>query len=239
MFHQNQIDPFSHLDVSVSQYPVNMTLPNNGQGHVDEFELVFLVRHGETEWNRQRRRQGQLDSALTIEGLAGARRLGIFVGSLPVDSVFTSPLGRAATTASFAATQLGMSVTIVEDLAELHNGKMAGLTSSEIDQRFPGEMIRRSYSKYEWRFPGGESYADGDRRASAALLQIARYGVQRPLIVSHEMIGRMLLRNLLQLDVADALTWRHPHDVVYQVDIANRAVTPVGSSNSGPTLRTP
>ena len=159
---------------------------NYWQGQVDEFELVFLVRHGETEWNRQRRRQGQLDSALTVEGLAGARRLGTVVASLPADSVFSSPLGRAATTASFGAAQLGLSVTVVEDLAEIHHGKMAGLTSSEIDQRFPGEMTRRSYSKYEWRFPGGESYADADRRASAALLQIARHGVQRPLVVSHE-----------------------------------------------------
>jgi broad specificity phosphatase PhoE len=212
---------------------------NYWQGQVDEFELVFLVRHGETEWNRQRRRQGQLDSALTVEGLAGARRLGTVVASLPADSVFSSPLGRAATTASFGAAQLGLSVTVVEDLAEIHHGEMAGLTSSEIDQRFPGEMTRRADNKYEWRFPGGESYADADRRANAALLQIASHGVQRPLIVSHEMIGRMLLRNLLQLDVADALTWKHPHDLVYQVDIANRAVTPVGSSNRGPTLRAP
>lgn len=172
---------------------------------VDDLELVFLVRHGETEWNRRRRRQGQLDSPLTAEGLAGARRLGALAACLPADSVCSSPLGRAATTASFSAAELGMPVTFVEDLAEIDHGEMAGLTSTEIEQRFPGEMTRLSHGKYEWRFPGGESYADADHRAKAALLQIAHLGVQRPLIVSHEMIARMLLRSLLHLDVADAL----------------------------------
>jgi broad specificity phosphatase PhoE len=212
---------------------------NDWRERVDAFALVFLVRHGETEWNRQRRRQGRLDSALSKEGLAGAQRIGACVVNLPVDGVFSSPLGRAATTARISAAQLGMSETIVEDLAEIHHGEMAGLTSSEIDQRFPGEMTRRSKEKYEWRFPGGESYADADRRASAALSQIASLGARRPLIVSHEMIGRMLLRNLLRLDVADALTWKHPHDVVYQVDIANRSVTQVDPSNSAPTVGPP
>ena len=212
---------------------------NDSQGWVDEFELVFLARHGETEWNRQRRRQGQLDSPLTSGGLAQARRLGIVVADLPVDGVFSSPLGRAATTAGLVATELGIAVTIVEDLAEIHHGEMAGLTTSEIDRRFPGEMRRRAYSKYEWRFPDGESYADADLRARAALSHIASHGARRPLVVSHEMIGRMLLRNLLQLDTADALTWNHPHDVIYRVDVRNRMVTLVASSTGGSTLNAP
>jgi probable phosphoglycerate mutase len=142
-------------------------------------------------------------------------------------------------TAALGAARLGMSVTIVDDLAEIHHGEMAGLTTSEIDRRFPGAMRQRADNKYEWHFPGGESYADVDRRASAALSQIASYGARRPLIVSHEMIGRMLLRNLLRLDIADALTWNHPHDVIYRVDIANRTVTSVASSTGGPTLNAP
>jgi broad specificity phosphatase PhoE len=211
---------------------------NDGQGQLDEFELVFLARHAQTEWNRQRRRQGQLDSPLTAEGRAEARELAKVVTELPVDGVFSSPLGRAATTATLMAEQTGMSVTIVEDLAEIHHGKMAGLTTLEIDRQFPGQMRRRADNKYEWCFPGGESYAHVDRRASAALSQIASHGARRPLLISHEMIGRMLLRNLLQLETAEALTWDHPHDVIYRVDMANRTVTSVATSADGPTLDT-
>ena len=63
-------------------------------------EQVFLARPGETGWNRIRRRQGQLNSPLTAEGLAGAHRIAALVATLPIDSVLSSPLGRASETAS-------------------------------------------------------------------------------------------------------------------------------------------
>lgn len=54
-------------------------------------------------------------------------------------------------------------------------------------------MSGRQQDKYHWRFPGGESYADADHRAARALGQIAGQRVRRALIVSHEMIGRLLM----------------------------------------------
>ena len=191
------------------------------------FDVVFVARHGETEWNRLGRRHGQLDSPLTEAGLLQARQVAAVVAGLPVDGVFSSPLGRATATAGLCAETLGMSVTIVEELAEVNHGQMAGLTSSEIERDFPGEMARRAADKYEWCFPGGESYAEVDRRAAVALWRIARHGVLRPLLVSHEMIGRMLLRNLLQVDPEVALTWNHQHDVIYRVDVASRVLSRV------------
>jgi probable phosphoglycerate mutase len=101
---------------------------------------------------------------------------------------------------------------------------MAGLTAAEIEQALPGDMARRAANRYEWRFPGGESYADADRRAAIGLGRVAAAGGRRPLIVSHEMIGRMLLRNLIGADPATALTWHHPHGLIYRVDVANRTV---------------
>ena len=191
------------------------------------FELVFVARHGEIEWNRLGRRQGQLDSPLTEDGLAQARQVAAVVSGLPVDGVFSSPLGRATATAGPCAEKLGMPVTIIEELAEVNHGQMAGLTSSEIERDFPGEMARRAADKYGWCFPGGESYAEVDRRAAVALYRVATYGVLRPLLVSHEMIGRMLLRNLLEVDPEVALTWSHPHDVIYRVDVADRILSRV------------
>jgi broad specificity phosphatase PhoE len=141
-----------------------------------------------------------------------------------VDGVFASPLGRAVSTARRCAEPLGLSVLVVDELAEVDHGEMAGLTSAEIQRAFPGEMDRRAARKYEWRFPGGESYADADGRAVVALQRIATTVARRPLIVSHEMIGRMLLRRLLGADPATALSWRHPHDIVFEVDPVNRTV---------------
>jgi len=127
-------------------------------------------------------------------------------------------------TARACAEVLGYSVVVIDELAEVHHGEMAGLTSAEIERAFPGAMARRAADRYEWCFPGGESYADADRRAAVALGRVAATGGRRPLIVSHEMIGRMLLSTLLGADPATALTWSHPHGVIYQVDVANRTV---------------
>jgi probable phosphoglycerate mutase len=181
-------------------------------------ERVLLARHGQTEWNLVGRRQGQLDSPLTERGVEQARLAAAALRGHAVDTVFTSPLGRAVTTAEIFARALGAAIVVVDDLAEVHHGRFAGLTDGEIERRYLREWGCRARNKYHWRFPGGESYADADRRAAAALALIGRHPADRPLIVSHEMIGRMLLHHLLDLAPRDALSRRHPHDVVYEVD---------------------
>lgn len=143
---------------------------------------------------------------------------------LPVDGVFSSPLGRALASAEVHAAALGLKVVVVEDLAEINHGAMAGLRAEEVEVAFPGALSLRSADKYRWRFPDGESYADGDVRAASALRVIAAAGTARPLLVSHEMIGRMLLRHLLDVPVAEALAYGHPHDVIFRVDVATKTL---------------
>jgi broad specificity phosphatase PhoE len=178
---------------------------------------VLLARHGQTEWNVLGRRQGQLDSPLTAAGVAHAHRHAHTLASTDIDAIFTSPLGRARTTAQIIAETAGLPLTVLDDLSEVHHGSFAGLTNADIASQHPDAARERSQDKYHWRFPKGESYADADRRAAAALRAIAG-AAQRPLIVSHEMIGRMLLRNLLSEEPADALRRNQPHDVIYVVD---------------------
>lgn len=171
--------------------------------------VVYLARHGQTEWNVAGRRQGRLDSPLTPLGLKQARRNAEL---LDVDAVFTSPLGRARRTAEILAR--GLPIQILDDLAELDHGLWSGLTSAEIDAQWPGAREERARDKYTFRFPEGESYADAEVRAGRALAVVRASGAERALVVSHEMVGRMLLR---QLGVADALSLRQPSDVVYRV----------------------
>jgi probable phosphoglycerate mutase len=115
-------------------------------------------------------------------------------------------------------------VVTVDELAEIHHGAVAGLTGEQTETAFPGEMARRAADKYRWRFPDGESYADGDVRAAAALRLVGGSGATRPLLVSHEMIGRMLLRNLLDLTPDEALTYGHPHGMIYRIDVAAKTL---------------
>jgi len=182
---------------------------------IGNWDRVLIARHGQTEWNVVGRRQGQQDSPLTALGIEQARRhAGAVAGA---DRVFTSPQGRATATARLIAEALELSVVVVDELAEIHHGEFAGLTDLEIEARFPGEWWDRTGDKYEWRFPGGESYADADPRALRALEKVATDPARRPLIVTHEMLSRLLLRHLLGLTPQEALARRHPHDVVFAV----------------------
>jgi broad specificity phosphatase PhoE len=183
------------------------------------WEAVFLARHAQTEWNVLRRRQGRLDSPLTRAGVEQTRRHAAALKPMAIDAIFTSPLGRTRETARILGDTLALEPVVVDDLAELDHGTFSGLTSAEIDARFPGERERRAAGKYEYRFPGGESYADADLRVARALGAI---GGRRPLVVAHEMVGRLLQRHLLGLDPAAALARDHPHDVLYAIDPAAR-----------------
>ena len=179
------------------------------------FEAVYLARHGQTEWNVAGRRQGQLDSPLTPNGLLQARRNAALLSSHQIDAVFASPLGRARQTAEILAKALP--VQVLDDLAEVAHGEWSGLTSAEIDAAWPGQRAIRERDKYSFRFPGGESYADADVRVGRALAAMVRSGSLRPLVVSHEMVGRMLVKQLAGLTADEALRRDHPSDVVYRV----------------------
>jgi len=179
---------------------------------------VFLARHGQTEWNAQRLRQGQLDSPLTSDGVMQAQSFAALLRNQAIDAVFSSPLGRARSTAHIIAGHIRVPLVVIDELAEVHHGQFAGLSNEEINTRYPGELDRRARDMYHWAFPGGESYADADLRARRALALIAAHQAGRPLIVSHEMIGKMLQRHLLRLTPDEALTIKHPNDVVYAID---------------------
>jgi len=179
----------------------------------------FLCRHGQTEWNTAGRRQGQLDSPLTNLGRGQAGTIASSALELGVDAIFCSPLGRATQTASIISNHLETSVVVIDELAELHHGSYAGMTDQEIERRFPGQLEQRERDKYLWCFPGGESYADADVRATRALGVVAESGSARPLIVSHAMITRVLLRNLLGLEPGDALAENLAHGVVRSVTV--------------------
>jgi probable phosphoglycerate mutase len=189
------------------------------------FENVFIVRHGQTEWNIEGRRQGQLDSPLTDIGRGAAQRAGTILSGLDADALFSSPLGRAWQTAQIIDDVLGLGVQSEAGLQEIDHGELAGRTNHEIEESNPGLLEERRSRLYDWRFPDGESYSDGDRRAAAVLRRIETVPARRPVLVTHEMIARMLLRNLLRLNPEDALGRSFAQGAVYQVALSDSTLT--------------
>ena len=179
---------------------------------------AYLARHGQTTWSVEGRLQGQLDSPLTADGIAQAQAAAERLVGSGIGTVCSSPLGRAMATAVIIAERLDARVIEVADLAEIDHGDMAGMTWVEIEEAFPGARADRAENRYGWAFPGGESYAQARLRARRALSECGWAADGPPLLVSHEMIGRMLRAELRGLDAATALSLRHPHGLVFEID---------------------
>jgi uncharacterized phosphatase len=99
---------------------------------------LYLVRHGETEWNRQRRIQGLTDIPLNDTGREQARLTGSLLTRRPITRVVASPLSRARETAAIIASQLGLGDPELRDaFVERNYGAAEGLDFHEIDVRYP------------------------------------------------------------------------------------------------------
>jgi broad specificity phosphatase PhoE len=97
---------------------------------------LLLVRHGETDWNRQLRIQGSSDTELNETGREQARRLARELDGTRLDAVWSSDLRRARETAAIVAEPRGLEVRLDPDLRERSFGSWEGLTRAEIDERF-------------------------------------------------------------------------------------------------------
>ena len=139
---------------------------------------ILLARHGETDWNRDRRVQGHTDVPLNANGIAQARALAEELATEPLIAVFSSDLARASDTAAAVAGRHGLPVTIDPDLREKNFGSWEGLTDTEIGERFP-DAKRRFWGD-------GETTEAVAERAVAAVARI-RSGHPEGLllIVSH------------------------------------------------------
>ncbi len=187
-------------------------------------ERAYLVRHGQTVWNAQHRLQGRQDSPLTPDGIRQACTMAEVLQGRGITTVCSSPLGRALRTAVIIADGIGAELVEIPELIEVDQGAMTGLTWAEIDEQFPGARAERAENRYGWAFPGGESYAQARARAREALTASGWASDGPPVLVSHEMIGRMLRAELRSLSHLDALALRHPPGVVLQVDSTGERV---------------
>jgi broad specificity phosphatase PhoE len=126
--------------------------------------VVYLARHGETEWSRSGQHTGLTDLPLTARGERNARRLGERLAGLVFENVLTSPLKRARTTCELAG--FGPSATVDADLVEWNYGDYEGLTSPQIHATRPDWQLFRDGC------PGGESVAQVQQRADRIVTKL-------------------------------------------------------------------
>lgn len=166
---------------------------------------LYLVRHGETEWNRAGRWQGQSDVALSPLGWAQAHAVGQRLAAEPLAAVYTSDLLRARDTAQAIAEVLDRPVPVRADrrLREVDVGHVSGLTRAEVAEAFPDFWAAMRADPFRTPFPGGESYQDLQERAVAAVREIAAsHPGEVVAVVTHGGVVRSLVAWLLGLDPA-------------------------------------
>jgi broad specificity phosphatase PhoE len=178
--------------------------------------MIYLVRHGQTEFNRERRIQGHVDSPLTTLGLRQAEAVGHLLRDLIRDPagwrIVSSPLGRARSTAEIISARLGgLPVELDDRLKEISWGAYDGRLRSELEAEHP-----ETFGRTGWAFDAGsgETYEDVAARVGAWLAELPREPQRKVIAVSHGVSGRVL-RGLY----ADL-----PRDLAGQQDVPQDAV---------------
>jgi len=187
-----------------------------------EANVIYLVRHGETTWNRVGRQQGHNDSPLTELGIEQARAAGrVLQRAIPhIHNVCieTSPLGRARQTALILSEVLGLDpneILVVPLLIEHHLGNWQGLTHAEIDARYPGALQAREEHKWDYVVPGGESYALVAERAKRWLSSNRHAPIT--IAVTHAILSRTLQGAYGGLTPGDTVALSHRQDRMYRL----------------------
>lgn len=163
---------------------------------------LILIRHGETDWNRAMRFQGQTDIPLNAVGLAQAERLAGRVAAETVHAVVSSDLQRALQTAGPAAAQLGLAVATDTGLREQCFGVAEGLTSAEIKQQRPDDWARWTSFQADQSFERGESTREFHARSLVAIRALAAAHVGKTLlVVTHGGVLDMVFRTARTLSL--------------------------------------
>ena len=184
----------SHLGISVPSY----RKPHKGP-------RLLLVRHGETQWNKESRFQGIRDIPLNENGKAQGRKAGEFLKDIDIDFAVSSSMSRPKETAEIILEHhSGVSLETTSELVEICHGLWEGKLESEIEAEFPGLLQQWKDKPETVQMPEGENLQEVWNRAIAAWQKIvANYsngGSPRTgIVVAHDAINKVLICSLLGL----------------------------------------
>ncbi len=177
---------------------------------------VYLLRHGETEWNAQGRYQGKLDSPLTRRGREQAQDIGRLLSAILTGrnvALHISPLGRTRETAEIICNFIDAPLVIEPRIQEVSIGSWDGLTRIDIDAGWPGRL--NGCNAYDWFFraPDGESYEEALARVSSWLTVLKGVTVA----VSHGLASRIIRGAYLGLTREQTLSLPVPQDIIWHL----------------------
>lgn len=181
---------------------------------------LFLVRHGETHYNREDRIGG--DSDLTNKGREQANALAEHFATIRIPIIFTSHYQRTLQTATpIAERQQPCSIIALPEFNEIHGGVCEGMTYEEIRRKMPQVARERGPNKYGYVYPEGEGYKTMEDRVHRGLKKVFflnNYD-ENIMIVGHRAVNRMILASFLSRQEAEIPYIYMPQDRYYHIQI--------------------
>jgi len=188
---------------------------------------LYLVRHGETDWNLQGRWQGQADVALNDHGRQQAQQSAVKLAAIPLEAIYSSDLSRAAETARAIGRVNPAPLVLEPRLREIHQGEWQGLQVGEIQARYADAYHQRLQNPLMMAAPGGETTQQVRDRALAAVGDLlAAYPRGNVAVVSHGFTLAVLLTHFRKIPFEKV--WDQvPHNAeIIELEVAPGQVDP-------------
>jgi len=200
---------------------------------------LLLVRHGETNWNRDGRFQGQIDIPLNENGHAQAAQAAEFLKDIKIDGAVTSSMKRPKETAeSILKYHPDVTLSTTEDLWEISHGEWEGKLESEIESGYPGMLAQWQSQPESVQMPAGENLEDVWRRAKKGWGDIVAAYSSAPenneeqktvMVVAHDAINKAILCQVFGLEPENFWQFKQGNGAVSVIDYQGGA----GSASAG------
>ena len=188
---------------------------------------IYIVRHGQTEWNLLGKTQGHGNSDLTSKGIEQAELLADSMTKYPIDYIYSSDLGRAYQTAEIIGNKLNIEVEKTEALREMNFGTWEGRIIKDIIEEDPELYKMWRNEPHLAKIPQGETLSQIKERTDAFIKEInEKYDGKHIVLVTHSLCARIMLLSFLDSDVKN----------IYRINQANTALNIIELRDYGPVV---
>lgn len=167
---------------------------------------IYFVRHGETEWNTQRRFQGRKNSPLTETGWEQAKKIAESLREIPFTALYSSSLGRARETAGEIQKGRSISSEIMDEFIEISMGSLEGKTKSDFEREYPKQFLdyKNACLEYDPSSYQGETFQEIQKRLRKGLALLSERHQEEEIVavVSHGMSLQILFTDLRYGDLS-------------------------------------
>lgn len=163
---------------------------------------IYLIRHGETDWNSVRKYQGRMDIELNAKGIDEANSVGNKLENYNIDCIYSSTLKRAMKTAEIINSYVSAgTINPTDEIIELNLGEWEGRTWDEIQVEYKEFLKTWMTNRVKVKIPGGESYGDAEIRGINFLRNLVNScNYENVVIVSHGALIAAVLCSILSID---------------------------------------